>query len=79
MQIRVQVTLLSRFAVYGKALENGSIALPQGSTVLNLAEALGIPARFVVILLINGRQQRPHTVLEDGDAVVLVPPAVGGG
>lgn len=80
MLIQVHVKLLSRFVIYGHSLdEDGCFRVPEGSTALDLAEALGIPSRFVVILLINGRQKRPHTVLEHGDTIVYVPPAVGGG
>lgn len=78
--VRVHVTLLSRFAEHGNALDpEGCLFLPAGATVPDLAEALGIARKFVVIFLINGRQGNKTDVLHNGDKVVLVPPAVGGG
>lgn len=77
--ITVEVTLLSRFQPYAEKLENGRITVAYGTTAVELAVLLGIPEKFVVILLINGRQGAPGDELRDGDLIVYVPPAVGGG
>ncbi len=79
MEISVSVTLLGRFAAYTRNLEAGRLRLPEGSNAAQAAGRLGIERKFVVILLINGRQGSPDDVLRDGDTVVFVPPAVGGG
>lgn len=76
----VHVTLLSKFRQYQDKLDaQGMAHIPAGATAVDLGEALGIPRKFVLIFLINGRQGDKTTLLRDGDVVVFVPPAVGGG
>lgn len=78
--VRVHVTLLSRFVAHSSALDpEGCLLVPHGTTVLELADLLGILRKFVIIFLINGRQGCKSDILHNGDTVVLVPPAVGGG
>ncbi|KOA19409.1 ThiS family protein [Clostridium homopropionicum DSM 5847] len=47
-------------------------------TPRNIFNKLNIDENEVAILLINGRDGKPTTILKDGDVVSLFPP-VGGG
>ena len=66
---------------YPQSVRAGSrmdIELPQGSTLADLVEHLGLPPEKVRVIFVNGRiQQRDH-ILVSGDEVGLFPP-VGGG
>lgn len=77
--MHIKVTLLSRFQEHAGQLQEGHIRVPQGTTALELAVRLGIPQKYVVILLINGKQGAPADVLHSGDHIVYAPPAIGGG
>ena len=49
-----------------------------GLTLGDAIDSLGVPRAAVAILMINGRQSRLDTELQDGDRVALFP-LVGGG
>ena len=52
---------------------------PEGiSTAADLLDRLGIPAKEVAILLINGFHSKPEDPVKDGDLVSLFPPCAGG-
>jgi molybdopterin converting factor subunit 1 len=59
------------------------IALPQGSTVADLSNAIRklpsatrLPSRLVVA--VNSAYARPDTPLNHGDEIALIPPVAGG-
>ncbi|MBM7853980.1 sulfur carrier protein ThiS [Desulfohalotomaculum tongense] len=62
-------------AQYGKPIQ---VELPEGATVKQLLDKLGIPQEQVFSVLVNGTHYNCSDVMEDGDRVALFPP-VGGG
>jgi sulfur carrier protein ThiS len=58
--------------------ENGAFQAPEGATVADVMQALGVPDNEVHIVFVNGRHAAKDAVLSPGDQVGLFP-AVGGG
>jgi molybdopterin converting factor small subunit len=54
------------------------VELDEGADVGDLVDALGAPRRLVFALLVDGRQARLDTSLQDGAEVTLMPPFTGG-
>ena len=54
------------------------LRLPEGSTVRDLTERLGIPTDMSLVVLVNGTQAGPDRILATDDVVTLFPPLVGG-
>lgn len=52
--------------------------LPEGSCVLDVIQPMNIKPEEMAICLVNGKDAKEHTVLNDGDTLALFPP-VGGG
>lgn len=75
----IKVKLLSIFRKYGEKIQDGVLEVPDGSSLLDIGLLLGIPEKYLLIILVNGKQRRPHEVPREGDEVVFVPPAIGGG
>ncbi len=77
--MRVKVKLLSVFARYAQEDAEGLTAVGEGGTVRALAESLGLPLDQVRIIAVNGRQVYLEEPLSEGDEVLILPPAFGGG
>ncbi len=77
--MRVKVKLLSVFAGYAREDADGLTAVREGGTVRALAESLGLPLDQVRIIAVNGRQVYLDEPLSEGDEVLILPPAFGGG
>jgi molybdopterin converting factor small subunit len=78
--VRVQLfATLSRYRPAGSP-DHGLVAveIPQGATVQQLAETLGIPADLPRLALVNGREAELTHRLAAGDEVTLYPPLAGG-
>jgi molybdopterin converting factor small subunit len=75
----VNVTLLSAFAKLRHNLDNGKATVKEGATVKELAMKIGLPLKYVRIVIVSGRQVDLDTVLTEGDRVLFLPPAIGGG
>jgi len=79
--LRVKVKL---FGGLEKILNNVSVGetleveLPDGNTVKDLLERIGIPEKESHTLLVNGLHAELDTVLQPSDRVSIFPP-VGGG
>ncbi|HEX2235291.1 MAG TPA: MoaD/ThiS family protein [Actinomycetota bacterium] len=54
------------------------VELDEGADVGDVVDALGAPRRLVFALLVDGRQARLDTSLQDGAEVTLMPPFTGG-
>jgi molybdopterin converting factor small subunit len=54
------------------------LRLPEGSTLVDLVEALHLPSEKVRVCFVNGRAQGLKHILVAGDEVGIFPP-VGGG
>ena len=58
--------------------EGGGLSLPEGSTVENALEKVGLTPADVKLVFVNSRNAEVGTVLADGDQLGIFP-AVGGG
>lgn len=57
---------------------NEAYEIPEGTTIKDLMDNLGIPAEIVKLIFINGKKQDKTYCLQHRDRVGLFPP-VGGG
>ena len=55
-----------------------AVELPQGSTLADLVDDLGLPRKKVRVVFVNGRARQLDYELTPGDEVGLFPP-IGGG
>lgn len=79
--MEVKVKLYATLRRYQPQLRLGealTLSLPEGTTVGQLIEKLGIPANTVKTTFIRGRIVEPDQVLNDGDEVGIFPPIAGG-
>jgi molybdopterin converting factor small subunit len=79
--MKVQIALyagLSKFLPAGAENRKATIDVSEGSSVREIIARLGIPDDHPHILLVNGRQARPETVLQDGETLAVFPPLAGG-
>lgn len=75
--MKVTVSLFGEYRNYAPDREF-AMELPDGATVLSVAERLGIPRTASLWTLVDGRRAPLDTALRDGSAVSLFQP-VGGG
>ena len=75
----VRVMLVSKFANFAKDICDGKVDINDNSSVRDLAEKIGLPIKYVRIILVNEEQASLETVLVNNDRVTFLPPAVGGG
>ena len=79
MKLTVKLSTTLRDCVPGYMPEAGLQAdMPEGCTVAQLAQHLGLPLQDIKIVMVNGRQHKVDDLLRDGDRVAYFP-AVGGG
>lgn len=79
--ITVHVKLFATLRRYRPGLGLGEAfpgELPEGATVGDLVQQLGLPAEEVKIVFVNGLFRNLDHVLADGDELGIFPP-VGGG
>jgi molybdopterin converting factor small subunit len=79
--VRIEVRLFATLTRYlPKDSHAGSTYLDvaEGSTVADVVEALGIPADFSRIVLVNDQDADEARRLGDRDVVTLFPPLAGG-
>jgi molybdopterin converting factor small subunit len=79
--ITVHVKLFANLRKYRPGLGIGepfAVELPEGATVADLIQALGLPQGEVKIVFVNALFRELDHVLGDGDEVGIFPP-VGGG
>lgn len=79
--MEITVTLyatLTRYHPEGKKNETFSLELPEGSTVKDLLDKLGIKEDEVKQVFIRHKSRSKDHPLEDGEKVAVFPP-VGGG
>lgn len=75
--MRVEVELGGTYIYdYGGRLHR--LELPEGASVEDALNALGIRERIYIVIIRNGRAARPDSKLQDGDRLVIFPP-IGGG
>ena len=79
--MKIQVELFATLAPYLARLSDsspGTLELPPGSTVDDVAERLGLPEELSRITLVNGHDAGGDHRLRDGDVVSMFPPLAGG-
>jgi molybdopterin converting factor small subunit len=79
--VRVEVRLFATLARYLPADHDAgaaSLNVADGSTVGDVARALGIPAELSRIALVNDHDATDDRPLAAGDVVTLFPPLAGG-
>jgi sulfur carrier protein ThiS len=52
--------------------------IPDGATVRDMVEKLGIPAELAGVIVVSDAATSPDHVLRDGDHITLLPPLAGG-
>ena len=52
--------------------------MAEGSTVLQLVDALGVPDELANIVIVDGESTDQSHPLKDGSQVILIPPIAGG-
>ena len=55
------------------------LELPEGATLAEACELLGVPSGHVALFAVNGRRAAGERVLQDRDRITLFPPVAGGG
>lgn len=78
VDVRVFANLRNAIKTESDAKEAFQLEMPEGSTLHDLLDNLGIANDPTIIGLINGLRQSHDYVLVEGDRVGLFPP-VGGG
>lgn len=79
--MRIEVRLFATLARYlpnDSPAGTASLDIADGSSVGDLATALGIPAGLSRIVLVNDRDADEDRRLDEGDVVTLFPPLAGG-
>jgi sulfur-carrier protein len=79
--MKVEIALyasLSRYLPAGAENRKAVITAPDGATAREIMSHLSIPQDHPNILLVNGKQASPDTVLKDGEALAVFPPLAGG-
>lgn len=79
--MKVEVRAFATLAVFLPSPRPDTAAvlnLPEGSTVRDMATALGIPDEMSMVVLVNGGHAEAGRILNPDDVVTLFPPLVGG-
>ncbi len=77
--MKIRVESFATYRVYTENLPSGNLLeMPDGCTVRQVLDTLGVPREKPVVLLVNGRARPPETPLRDGDHLVFFPPLEGG-
>ncbi len=70
MKLTVKLSTTLRDYVPGYVPETGlQVEMPEGSTVAQLAQHLGLPPQDIKIVMVNGRQQKVSDPMRDGDRI----------
>lgn len=79
--MKIEVSLYGTLAQYLPEGTSGRTAIadcPDGVTVEQVLDQLGIPKPYPTMLLVNGIHADPNTLLKEGDLLALFPPLAGG-
>ena len=80
--IHVEIKLYSMLKKYGQEMGLGgqfTLEIEEGTTLDQVREQIGIPARRIGRYLKQARAMEPAYVLVDGDVIDLLPPMISGG
>lgn len=79
--MRVEVRVFATLRRYLPELEIGEPKLmdvPEGTTLGDIREILGLPAREVKVIMCNHLQADPEDLAADGDRITYIPAVAGG-
>jgi molybdopterin converting factor small subunit len=79
--VRVEVRLFATLVPFLPPESRDGAAIlevPDGSTVHDVVQRLGIPADFERVTLLNGGDSGPDAPLHAGDVLTVFPPLAGG-
>jgi molybdopterin converting factor small subunit len=76
MTMRVRVSLYSALRI--DRFAEDEVELPEGATVIDLADRLQIALQDIGIVMVNARSGTFQQTLQPGDRITLIPP-IGGG
>lgn len=79
--MKVQVQLLATLTGYLPATSRdhgATLDVPDGSTIRDVIQRLGIPEDIATITLVNGHDASSEQILNEGDTVSMFPPLAGG-
>jgi molybdopterin converting factor small subunit len=79
--VRVEVQLFATLARYLPPESRGgttALEVPEGASVHQVIERLGIPPEFERVMLVNGREAEPDQALRPDDVGTVFPPLAGG-
>ena len=69
---------LTEYLPPGAEGRQARIAVPEGTTVAEVLDRLGIPRTLAKLIMIDGIHQPPDTVLRAGNVLSIFPPLAGG-
>lgn len=79
MKIQVQLfATLSRYLPDTFGTHSAMVDIPDGSTIRDVLDWLGIPKEVPAITLLNGRDAGCEEALKEGDTLTMFPPLAGG-
>ena len=79
--MRVEVRLFATLAPFLPADSRDGAAdleIPEGSTIVDVTDRLGIPPDLARVVLVNGRDVGSNAPLAPRDVVTIFPPLAGG-
>jgi sulfur-carrier protein len=79
--MKIEIALyatLSKYLPPGAEQRKAVITVRDGATARDVMLHLGIPHEYPNILLVNGKQANPDTILKDGETLAVFPPLAGG-
>ena len=79
--MRVEVRLFATLAPFLPADSRDGAAdleIPEGSTIVDVTDRLGIPPDLARVVLVNGRDAGSNAPLAPRDVVTIFPPLAGG-
>jgi molybdopterin converting factor small subunit len=79
--VKIEVRLfatLARYLPQGPQAGSAFLDVAEGSSVDDVADALGIPADLSRVILVNDQDADEHRRLVEGDVLTLFPPLAGG-
>ena len=78
--MKVQIKLFATLRKYLPSQPNKQLPLelPEGTTIRQVLEQLGIPEPQVAFAFVNSKRQKLDEPLSDGDELGIFPPIAGG-
>lgn len=78
MNITIRLFSVLQRYLAGEPRGRAALSLPEGATVQQVLDRLGVPQDIPKIILVNGAQTGLDHILRDGDELTVFPPIAGG-